>query len=82
MIAAQHHIEATKGEDSITFDGKKIPCKTLSGTLKKDGSTIEHKLWISDKVPGGIVKRTQVTSQDGKLVANTTIMLKSYKHAE
>jgi hypothetical protein len=33
-------------------------------------------------VPGGIVKRTQITRQEGKVVADTTIMLKSFKHAD
>lgn len=82
LRAAQHYIDAAKGEDSVTVDGKKIACKTLAGTEKKDGTTIEHKLWFSEAVPGGIVKRTQVTTQDGKAIANTTILVKSFKHAE
>jgi hypothetical protein len=82
LQAALHNINAKPGEDTVTFNGKKIACKTLEGVEKKEGSTIEHKVWISDTVPGGVVKRTQTTSQDGKVVAETTIMLKSYKQAE
>jgi phosphatidylserine/phosphatidylglycerophosphate/cardiolipin synthase-like enzyme len=35
--------------------------------------------WISTTVPGGIVKRTRATMQGGKLVAETTTLLVSYK---
>jgi hypothetical protein len=82
LAAAFHNLSAKPGNDTVTFDGKKLACKTFSATEKKDGSTIEHKVWYSDAVPGGIVKRTQTTTQDGKVVADSTIMLKSFKQAE
>jgi hypothetical protein len=82
LNAALHHVSAKAGADTITFEGKKLMCQTRTGTEKKDGTTIEHKIWYSDAVPGGVVKRTQTTSQDGKVVAETSIMLKSFKQAE
>lgn len=83
LQAGLHNINATPAEETIKVQGKEILCKTLAGTEKKqDGTTLVHKIWYSDAVPGGVVKRTQVTSQDGKVVADTTIMVKSFKRVE
>jgi hypothetical protein len=70
------------GEEELEVDGKKLACKTLTGSFKKDDTMVEHKSWYSDTVPGGLVKRTRTTKQDGKLVADTTITLKSFKSEE
>jgi hypothetical protein len=82
LRAAMHDIDAARGEDTIEVLGEKLPCRTVSGTEKKEGSEIEHKVWISEKIPGGIVKHTRITRQDGRVIADTTIMLKSFKVAE
>jgi hypothetical protein len=82
LRAAMHDVDAKPGEDTLELLGKKLECKTLSGTEKKEGEEIDHKVWISDQVPGGIVKHTRVTKQDGKLIADTTIVVKSYKVAD
>ena len=74
------------GEESLKVNvGKgeiEIKCKTIAGTGKKKGEQVAQKLWLSTAVPGGIVKRTRSTMQDGKLVAETTILVRSYKVAE
>jgi hypothetical protein len=59
-----------------------IKCKTIAGTLKKKGEMVTQKFWLSKEVPGGIVKRTRTTMQDGKMVAKTTITLRAFKAAE
>ena len=41
-----------------------------------------HEIWVSDQVPGGMVKHTRVTKQDGKVFADTTITVKAYKVEE
>jgi hypothetical protein len=74
-------LNAMKGEETIEWKGKEIKCKTLFGSFKKDGVTVEFKGWLNDKVPGGVVKRTRTTKQDGKTVT-TTITLLSYKAAK
>jgi hypothetical protein len=58
---------------------REIKCKTIEGTRKKKGQVVHQKFWLSKTVPGGIVKRTRTTMQGGKLVAETTTLLKSYK---
>jgi hypothetical protein len=75
-------IDTKRGEETITAAGMKIPCKTLSGSQKKDDTVIEQKIWYSEKVPGGVVKRHRVAKRDGKVTAETTIELQSFKHAE
>src|SRR5207245_1398944 len=75
-------VGAVSGEDTVEVMGKKVACKTTAGTSKKDGEAVENKLWMSEAIPGGIVKRTRVTKQDGKVVAETTITVKSYKKVD
>jgi hypothetical protein len=75
-------IDTKRGEETITAAGTKIACKTLSGSQKKDDSEIEQKLWYSEKVPGGVVKRHRVARRGGKVTAETTIELQSFKQAE
>ena len=58
-----------------------IKCKTIAGTRKKKDEEVRQKFWLSTTVPGGIVKRTRVTMRDGKLEAETTTMLSSYRVA-
>jgi hypothetical protein len=82
LRAGLHDIEPTVGEETITWKDEKLACRTLSGTEKKGGVEVDHKVWLSEKVPGGIVKHHRVTKQDDKVVADTKITLKSYKSAE
>jgi hypothetical protein len=77
---------AKKGEQTLKLkmgnEEMEIKCKTIAGTRNKKGEQVTQKFWLSTAVPGGIVKRTRATMQDGKLVAETTILLRSYKAAE
>jgi hypothetical protein len=77
---------AKRGEETLKVkvggEEKEIKCKTIAGTRKKQGEEVKQKFWLSTKVPGGIVKRTRTTMRDGKLVAETTTLLKSYKVAK
>src|SRR5262249_31905636 len=46
------------GQETVQAAGKDITCKTLAGSVKgPNGEQIEYKLWISDAVPGSIVKQ-------------------------
>jgi hypothetical protein len=70
-------------EETVKIEDKEYKCKTVSGTLKReDGSQTEYKVWLSDEVPGRIVKQVRKTSQKGEMVGETTITLRSYKKAE
>jgi hypothetical protein len=65
------------GKEEQAFD-----CMTIAGIRKKKGEEVSQKFWLSTTVPGGIVKRTRATMRDGKLVAETTTLVRSYKVAE
>jgi hypothetical protein len=82
LLGGLHGVEPKVGEESMDVLGKKLTCTTFSGTEKKEGTEVDHKIWASDKVPGGIVKHTRVLKQDGKVVADTTMAVKSYKMVE
>jgi hypothetical protein len=79
LQAGLHGIEPKFGKDTIEVLGKKMDCVTVSGVEKKEGSEVNHTVWLSDQVPGGIVKHTRSTTMGGKAYAETTITLKSYK---
>ena len=70
--------DAKVGEEMHKVLGKEIKCKSLSGVNKKDDMIVEFKLLHTDTVPGGVVHRTRVTRQGGKLVAETLITLKEF----
>src|SRR5262245_29396012 len=56
------------GEETVKVDGKDMKCRTLTGTMKgADGEQVEFKLWLSDTVPGTIVKQVRTTRQKGEL---------------
>ncbi len=78
LDAALLDLESKKGEETIKWKGKQVKCKTLYGSYKKDGSEVDFKAWHRESIPGGVVKRTRTTKQDGKTVT-TTITLLSYK---
>jgi hypothetical protein len=77
---------AKRGEETLKVkvgkEEKEIKCKTIAGTRKKKGEEVKQKFWLSATVPGGIVKRTRATMRGGKLVAETTTLLGSYRVAE
>jgi hypothetical protein len=82
LQAGLHGVDPKIGKETLTVLGEKLECTTLSGTEKKGGTEVEHKVWVSDKVPGGIVKHTRTLKQDGKVVADTTIIVTAYKSGE
>jgi hypothetical protein len=63
LAKAAPELQSKKGEETITWEGKEIKCRTLSGSYKKEGDTVEFKFWINDGVPGGFVKQTRTLKQ-------------------
>jgi hypothetical protein len=78
LAVAAPDLNAKKGEETITFKGKPMECKTLYGSYKKEGEAVEFKAWINDGIPGGVVKRTRTTKQKDETIT-TTVTLQSYK---
>jgi hypothetical protein len=74
---------AATGEDVVKCQGKELKVKTLTGTVKEpDGAEMEYKIWLSDEVPGAVVKKVQTTRQTGTGVAETIVTTVSYKNAD
>jgi hypothetical protein len=74
LAEAAPEFQAKKGEETITWKGKEIQCKTLTGSYKKEGDDVEFKVWSNDTVPGGIVKRTRTLKQkDDTITTNFTL---------
>jgi hypothetical protein len=77
---------AKYGEETLKVkvgkEEQEIKCKTIMGTRKKKGEEVHQEFWLSTTVPGGIVKRTRATMHGGKLAAETTTLLVSYKVAQ
>ena len=71
------------GEETVKVAGKGIKCKTVQGHVKgPNGEQIEYKVWLSDAVPGRIVKQIRTARQKEETIAETTTTLQSYKAAK
>lgn len=70
-------------EEVLKIDGKEIKTKVVAGTVKNsENELIDFKLWLSDDVPGTIVKQVRTARVKGEAMAETNILLKSYKKAD
>jgi hypothetical protein len=71
------------GEETVKAAGQDLKCRTVSGTVKESGDAqVDFKLWLSDDVPGTIVKQIRTARQKGQVIAETTITLQSFKKAD
>jgi hypothetical protein len=77
--AALEEHNAKKGKETIKVLGKEMECVTFDLTRKNKNEEVKSKIWANVAVPGGIVKRVRTTSQDGKVVAKTTVTLVRYQ---
>jgi hypothetical protein len=66
---------AKSRDETIKIGDKELKVKHFSGTMKRGDDDIEFQTWLSDAVPGHIVKRTRTTKSKGGAVAETTIDL-------
>ena len=66
-----------KSQDAtIKIGDKEMKVKHLTGTMKQGADDeVEFQFWLSEEVPGQIVKRVRVTKSKGAVVAETTIEL-------
>jgi hypothetical protein len=61
--------------ETIKIGDKELKVRHLGGTMKRGDDDIEFHVWLSEEVPGQIVKRTRKTKTKGTVVAETTIEL-------
>jgi hypothetical protein len=74
---------AKTGKETVKVGDKELKCRTVAGTVKgQDGEQFDYKLWLSDDIPGTIVKQVRTDRQKGEVVAVTTTTLQSYKKAD
>jgi hypothetical protein len=74
-----HETGAKATDATIKVGDKELKVKLLTGTMKKGDEEIAFKLWLSEEVPGGIVRRVRTTKVKGELVAETTTEMMSFK---
>jgi hypothetical protein len=68
---------------TLKVGDKEMKVMALTGSMKKKGDeTVDFKIWLSDEVPGGIVKRVRTDKVNGEVVAETTVELVSYKNGD
>lgn len=77
LALAAPDLDAKQGEETLSWKGQEIKCKTLYGSYMKDGQAVEFKAWTDAAIPGGVVKRTRTVKEKGDTIT-TTIMLQSY----
>lgn len=46
----------TEGTDEVEVSGKKYKCKTTATEMKQGDQTMVSKTWMSDDIPGGLLK--------------------------
>jgi hypothetical protein len=67
---------------TLKVGDKEVKVMALTGSLKKGDEVVDFKIWLSDDVPGGIVKRVRTSKVNGEVAAETMVELVSYKKGE
>lgn len=71
--------QVTEGDEDVTVGTEKIRCHYFKVTTKREGMSRSWTIWVSPKVPGGVVKQIAETTKNGKVVDSMTDTLKEYK---
>jgi hypothetical protein len=67
---------------TLKVGDKEVKVMAITGSMKKADEDVEFKIWLSEEVPGGIVKRIRTTKSKGEVVAETTVELVSFKKGD
>jgi hypothetical protein len=54
--------DVKEGTDTVDVAGKSVSCKTTESTMTVNGMNIASKTWMSDDVPGSLVKMESTTT--------------------
>jgi hypothetical protein len=63
---------------SLKVGDKEMKVMNITGTHKKGMEEVTFSTWISDEVPGGVVKRHRTTKIKGEVVADTVVELVTF----
>ena len=75
--ASVPNASASTGSDTVTVAGKSLDCKTYEAETDAAGSKVKTKTWMSDQVPGFLVK--SVATSTGTLNSTTTMEVVDFK---
>ena len=80
VATSKSDIESFKeGDEDVKLLGKTIKCHWVDLMDKEGDESIQHKMWSSDEVPGGIVKDVKITKKGDKIVSESEIEVVSYE---
>ena len=68
-----------EGDEELTVAGKKIKTHWVESTIKAGQQESKSKDWLSDEVPGGLVKEELKKTDAGKLMMESTTTVIDYK---
>lgn len=80
--ALLHKADAKLTDAKVTVMGKEVAAKVVTTSTKSGNEETDRKFTFSFAIPGGLIEKTTKVKVGGKLVAETTVTLKSYKVAE
>lgn len=66
--------KAKEGKEELSVKGKKIKTKWNESTFKMGKMTTKSKTWMSDEIPGQIVKSVSTTEGEMKMVTEMTLV--------
>ncbi|MCS7033967.1 MAG: hypothetical protein NZ561_08220 [Phycisphaerae bacterium] len=75
-MIAQEAAMVPAGEEPATAGGKEYPCRVYQQQRKEGDLLLLSRFWLSDEVPGGIVKID--SKVEGPIAINTLLELKSF----
>jgi hypothetical protein len=62
-----------EGEETLTVDGQKVETHWVESEFSVENETSWSKVWASDEVPGGTVKRDTLKKENGKVLFETKV---------
>lgn len=77
--AKQEDIKATEGDEDMVVHGNKIKAHWVETSVKTGPELSTAKDWLSDEIPGGLIKEEVKKTIGGKLVVDSVTKVIDYK---
>lgn len=73
-LAALDDPDTEQGQETVTVDGQDLECTWYAIDVEQNGQATSGKVWISEQVPGGLVKmQTQSSGDQGDSTINVIL---------
>ncbi len=79
--AKQEDVKATEGDEEVSVHGNKIKAHWVETSVKTGSEVSTSKDWLSDDIPGGLIKEEVKKTIGGKLVLESVTKVIDYKSA-